>query len=429
MSQSGFVVWFTGLSGSGKSTLAAMLAAEIARRGRARRDARRRRGAHPPLQGARLLARKTATPTSAASASSPSSSRGPASCAITAAISPYREIRDEQRRAAGGRFCEVYCSCPIDALSARDAKGLYKKALAGEIKHFTGVDDPYEAPQNADVVVHTDKESKEESLAKILAKLEELGYVRAAREAGQAREPASGSFVPHGGELVDRWVARHRERIASPRRRKSLPAITLDERGAADVECIATGAFSPLKGFMGSEGLPARRARDASRERPRLVGAHHARRLPGGRPNRSASGSEVALRMADGRIVAVLEVSDKFVPDKETRGARGVPHDRRQAPRGGVSEELGRGVHRRRDSRAGAPARARVPGLPSRSRGDTRALPVPRMDHGGRLPDAQPHAPRARVHHQVRARDRRRPHDPPARRADQERRHLRRRCG
>ena len=81
-------------------------------------------------------------------------------CAITAAISPYREIREEQRRASLGRFCEVYCSCPIDALAARDPKGLYKKALAGEIQHFTGVNDPYEPPDNAEVVAFTNRETK-----------------------------------------------------------------------------------------------------------------------------------------------------------------------------------------------------------------------------------------------------------------------------
>src|SRR5882757_1740914 len=209
MSQRGFVVWFTGLSGSGKSTLASMLAGEIARRGthvetldgdevrmhlskglgfsKEDRDTNIRRIGFV----AKLIARSGA-------------------CAITAAISPYREIRDEQRRAAGGRFCEVYCACPIDALSARDAKGLYKKALAGEIKNFTGVDDPYEAPESPEVVVHTDTEMKEQSLAKILRKLEELGFVAAAAggEAIPTTSPSGGKapapaklVAPHGGEI------------------------------------------------------------------------------------------------------------------------------------------------------------------------------------------------------------------------------------
>src|SRR6267142_3732983 len=232
MSQSGFVVWFTGLSGSGQSTLASMLAGEIARRGthvetldgdevrthlskglgfsKEDRDTNIRRIGFV----AKLIARA-------------------GSCAITAAISPYTEIRTEQRRAAGGRFLEVYCSCPIDALSARDAKGLYKKALAGEIKNFTGVDDPYEAPHTPEVVVETDKETKEESFAKILAKLEELGYLPRVETAQAARGGATAArrlVLAHGGELVDRWVhgAAEKERLVE--KAKSLPSIVLDER-------------------------------------------------------------------------------------------------------------------------------------------------------------------------------------------------------
>ncbi len=171
----GFVLWFTGLSGAGKSTLSALVAEEIRRRGvhvevldgdevrthlskglgfsKEDRDINIRRIGFV----ARLLARAGA-------------------CAITAAISPYKAIRDEQR-AQTGRFVEVYCSCPIDALAARDPKGLYRKALAGEIAHFTGIDDPYEPPDAPEVTLFTDRESKEESLGKILAKLEQLGYV------------------------------------------------------------------------------------------------------------------------------------------------------------------------------------------------------------------------------------------------------------
>jgi adenylyl-sulfate kinase len=173
----GFVLWFTGLSGAGKSTLSALVADELRRRGvhvevldgdevrthlskglgfsKEDRDTNIRRIGFV----AKLLARAGA-------------------CAITAAISPYKAIRDEQR-AQIERFVEVYCACPIDALAARDPKGLYKKALAGEIAHFTGIDDPYEPPDAPEVTLFTDRESKDESLAKILGKLEELGYVPA----------------------------------------------------------------------------------------------------------------------------------------------------------------------------------------------------------------------------------------------------------
>src|SRR5580704_11428401 len=200
----GFVVWFTGLSGAGKSTLATMLQAELRHRGipvevldgdevrthlskglgfsKEDRDTNIRRIGYV----AKLLARSGA-------------------CAMTAAISPYRAIRDEQR-AQVGRFVEVYCRCDIPTLTARDAKGLYKKALAGEIKGFTGIDDPYEAPEHAEVVVDTAAESKEESLHAILGKLEELGLVAAQHVTagpGAASSPEEKLIAPHGGELVN----------------------------------------------------------------------------------------------------------------------------------------------------------------------------------------------------------------------------------
>jgi adenylyl-sulfate kinase len=99
---------------------------------------------------------------------------------IAAAISPYREIRDEVRAAVeadGAAFVEVFVKASLDTLIERDVKGLYKKAIAGEIKQFTGVSDPYEEPLNAELVVESDTETVEESAAKILAKLEELQLV------------------------------------------------------------------------------------------------------------------------------------------------------------------------------------------------------------------------------------------------------------
>ncbi len=183
ISAEGFAVWFTGLPGSGKSTLASMLASEVSRRGvhvelldgdvvrthlskglgfsREDRDTNIRRIGFV----AKLVARSGA-------------------CAIAAAVSPYRETRDEQRLAIG-RFCEVYCECPIDVLRRRDTKGLYARALAGEIKGFTGVDDPYEPPLSPEVVVHMDRESPGESLAKIVTKLEVLGYLRRSQQLSQ----------------------------------------------------------------------------------------------------------------------------------------------------------------------------------------------------------------------------------------------------
>ena len=176
--QQGCTVWFTGLSGAGKSTLANLIENELRSRGlrvevldgdvirthlskglgfsKADRDTNIRRIGWV----CEVLSRNGVV-------------------AIAAAISPYREIRDEVRGKIG-RFVEVYVTAPIDVLAERDVKGLYKKALAGEIKNFTGVDDPYEPPLNPEVVCHTDgRETPEESAAKVLRKLEELGYVPA----------------------------------------------------------------------------------------------------------------------------------------------------------------------------------------------------------------------------------------------------------
>jgi hypothetical protein len=99
---------------------------------------------------------------------------------VTAAfVSPYRSIRDEIRGMIGN-FVEVYVKCSLEKCIERDVKGMYKKALAGEIKNFTGVSDPFEEPLRPELVIESDRESEEESLRKVLDKLEELGYLRPA---------------------------------------------------------------------------------------------------------------------------------------------------------------------------------------------------------------------------------------------------------
>lgn len=95
---------------------------------------------------------------------------------IAAAISPYRDIRQQVRNEIGD-FIEVYVKCPLEELIKRDVKGLYEKALKGEIQNFTGVSDPYEEPLNPEVTVNTDQETIEESLNKVLVVLEEKGYI------------------------------------------------------------------------------------------------------------------------------------------------------------------------------------------------------------------------------------------------------------
>jgi len=97
--------------------------------------------------------------------------------AIAAAISPYRAIRAEVR-AAAGNFVEVFTDCPLDTLVERDVKGLYKKALAGEIKNFTGVSDPYEAPESPEVRIDSSRQTPEESTDIVWQYLIEMGLLK-----------------------------------------------------------------------------------------------------------------------------------------------------------------------------------------------------------------------------------------------------------
>src|SRR5215218_6185755 len=98
---------------------------------------------------------------------------------ITAAISPYKEIRDEARELMGDRFIEVFVKASVDTCAERDVKGLYAKAFSGEIKEFTGVSDPYEEPERPEFVCDTESETPEESADKLLAYLEQRGFVPA----------------------------------------------------------------------------------------------------------------------------------------------------------------------------------------------------------------------------------------------------------
>ena len=171
----GFTLWFTGLSGSGKSTLSTRVEEILLERGmrveildgdvvrtnlskglgfsKEDRDTNIKRIGFV----CHLLTRNDVV-------------------AISAAISPYRDIRDYNRKLIG-RFVEVYCKCPIPVLAERDVKGLYKKALKGELANFTGVSDPYEEPLNPEILIETDKEKEDERVAKILRTLELMNYI------------------------------------------------------------------------------------------------------------------------------------------------------------------------------------------------------------------------------------------------------------
>jgi adenylylsulfate kinase len=181
-SEKGFCLWFTGLSGSGKSTITTHLVKELRRRGsklevldgdvvrenlskglgfsKEDRDTNIRRIAFV----ANLLSRNGVP-------------------VITAAISPYKAIRDEARQMMGDRFIEAYVKVSLEEAERRDVKGLYAKARAGEIKEFTGVSDPYEPPEDPELLIDTESQSPEQSAQQILAYLEERSLIPAAAPA------------------------------------------------------------------------------------------------------------------------------------------------------------------------------------------------------------------------------------------------------
>lgn len=172
----GVTVWFTGLPSSGKSTIARILERKFREAGlkcelldgdvvrtnlskglgfsKEDRDANIKRIGFV----AHLLTRNEVI-------------------AIASAISPYREVRDYNRKMIGN-FVEVYVKCSVEECERRDVKGLFKKARAGEITGFTGVDDPYEEPLHPELILDTEKESPEQSAEKVIQKLDELGYLK-----------------------------------------------------------------------------------------------------------------------------------------------------------------------------------------------------------------------------------------------------------
>ena len=175
MANTGFTIWFTGLSGAGKSTLSEIIEKRLHDRGRnvevldgdvVRTHLSKGLGFSREDRDTNI--KRIAFVCSLLT-------RNGVVC-ISAAIAPYREARDWARKEIGN-FVEVYVKCPIEVCRQRDVKGLYKLVDEGKLKGFTGVDDPYEEPENPELVIETDKETVEESVARIFAKLEELGYL------------------------------------------------------------------------------------------------------------------------------------------------------------------------------------------------------------------------------------------------------------
>jgi len=289
----GFVVWLTGLSGAGKSTLAARLAEELEARGRTPelldgdevrtnlskglgfskedRDTNIRRIGYV----AWLLSRNGAS-------------------VITAAISPYREVRDEVRAQTPG-FVEVYVRCSLEELVRRDVKGLYRKALAGELPNFTGVSDPYEPPLRPEVVVDTEQETVQQSVEKVLDALVRMGHLP-----GPPPER-----LPEGDE-----------RRAALEEAARLPRLQIGSREHSDLYLLASGGLAPLAGFMSEADY-------------RFVVSEG--RLAGSAPFtipvtlRIDGDSLVADRVAlyrQGEPVGVLDVESSFLTDPELEAER-----------------------------------------------------------------------------------------------------------
>ena len=297
----GFVVWLTGLSGAGKSTIARRLEEELVRLGRGvevldgdevrthlskglgfskeDRDTNIRRIGYV----ARLVGRHGGV-------------------AIAAAISPYREVRDEVRSATPG-FVEVYVRCALEELVRRDVKGLYAKALSGELAHFTGVSDPYEEPLGAEVTVDSGNQTVEESVERILDRLEGLGHIwRGVRPRLVSGEGAA----------------------ALAEEAATLPSLEVGPYEAADAGMLGTGALSPLGSFMTAADYRA------VIRSGRLSGGHPftipvVLRLGDEDAKRARRAARVALRHG-GEVIAVVEVEELYStePEEEARAVYGT---------------------------------------------------------------------------------------------------------
>lgn len=177
MEHRGFTVWFTGLSGSGKSTVAEALVEGLRARGATKVEVLDGDVVRTNLsKGLGFSKEDRDTNILRIGFVCDLLTRNEV-IAIAAAISPYRDIRNAVREQVGEGFVEVFADAPLDACIERDVKGLYAKAIKGEIPNFTGVSDPYEPPEAPEVVLRTDREPVEVSAAKVLRALELLGFV------------------------------------------------------------------------------------------------------------------------------------------------------------------------------------------------------------------------------------------------------------
>ena len=323
----GVTVWFTGLSGSGKTTVATRvhellqerhihserLDGDVVRQsltrdlGFSKED--RDKNIERVTFVAKLLTRNGVV-------------------VLTAFISPYKRMRDNAR-AEIGDFLEVFVRTPMEVLLERDVKGMYRKAMAGEIQNFTGVNDPYEEPENPELVLDTDQESIEESALRVIDALEERGYVARgtsgavsakvdrqseARRTGESRK-TPGPSLPHGGALVNRELEGEALKSALAHA-KELPRLTLDEREQSDLEMIGVGALSPLTGFM--RRLDYQTVVENMRLSDGLIWAMPVTKAVS--KDEAASlreGEEIALVDESGEAMAIMQVTDIYSYDKK----------------------------------------------------------------------------------------------------------------